>query len=481
MRFSPILTPDKQRGRGSRADSMPNLFAFLMLALWPVASAVLFRRLPPGRAIIASLLIAYLFLPPPPAGFDFPLLPPLTKETIPSLVMILACLILYRGQISLLPDSRLGKLLVLLFIGSPLATVLTNTEPVIWDQMALPALKLREALSMMIQQAMLIAPLLLARNFLHRPEDHRDMLKAVFVGGMAYSVLMLVEVRLSPQLNIWVYGFFQHNFDQMIRFGGFRPIVFLYHGLWVSFFTMTAVIAAIALGRGSGANAPWYWLSALYLAAVLVLSKSLGAILFAMVLIPLVLVLPARAQVRVAALLVVMALAYPVLKGADLIPQEPILQLAEQIAPDRANSLRFRFQQEEVLLDRATEKPLFGWGLWGRNHIWDGVTQRILTVTDGRWIILIGVMGWLGFLAEFGVLALPVLLTWRYARRSAVPLSPWIGPMCLLLGINLIDLIPNATLTPLTWLLAGAILGYAERPAPEQQSAPARYMLRSVL
>ena len=215
---------------------MPNLFALLMLVLWPVIAVVLFRRLPVGRAIIASLLVAYLFLPPPPAGFDFPLLPPLTKETIPSLAMLLACLILYRDKITLLPETMVGRVLVVVFILSPMATVLTNTEPVFWGQMGLPALKLREGLSTMIQQGLLIAPFLMARNFLRNPGDQRDILRALFIGGMVYSVLMLVEIRLSPQLNIWVYGFFQHNFDQMIRFGGFRPIVFLYHGLWVSFF-----------------------------------------------------------------------------------------------------------------------------------------------------------------------------------------------------------------------------------------------------
>lgn len=448
---------------------MPNLFALLMLVLWPVIAVVLFRRLPVGRAIIASLLVAYLFLPPPPAGFDFPLLPPLTKETIPSLAMLLACLILYRDKITLLPETMVGRVLVVVFILSPMATVLTNTEPVFWGQMGLPALKLREGLSTMIQQGLLIAPFLMARNFLRNPGDQRDILRALFIGGMVYSVLMLVEIRLSPQLNIWVYGFFQHNFDQMIRFGGFRPIVFLYHGLWVSFFAMTAVVAAVALARGSTTRiVVGFWVAAAYLLVVLILSKSLGAILYGAALVPLVAVVSSRMQLRVAALLAFVALAYPLMKGADLVPQQALLQQAERVDSDRANSLRFRFQQETILLERAQEKPLFGWGLWGRNHIWDGATQTILTVTDGRWIILIGVLGWVGFLAEFGLLAYPIYLMWRKAGQGQ--LSPWVGPMALILGVNMIDLIPNATLTPLTWLMAGAILGYAEAFSRQTQT-----------
>lgn len=448
---------------------MPNLFAYLMLVLWPVISVVMFRRLPPGRAIIASLLVGYLFLPPPPAGFDFPLLPPLTKETIPSLVMILACVILYRDKITLMPETVIGRILVLTFVLSPLGTVLTNTEPVFWGQMALPALQLREALSTMIQQFMLVAPFLMARNFLRNADDHRDILKAHFIGGMVYSVLMLIEVRLSPQLNIWVYGFFQHNFDQMIRFGGFRPIVFLYHGLWVSFFAMTALVSAVALARGSAMRvAVGFAAASIYLLVVLVLSKSVAAILYGLVLIPLVAVVSSRMQLRVAALLAFVALAYPLLKGADLVPQEAMLQQAERVQADRANSLRFRFQQETILLHRAEEKPLFGWGLWGRNHIWDGASRTILTVTDGRWIIMIGIFGWVGFLAEFGLLAWPIFLMWRKAGQGI--LSPWVGPIALMLGVNLIDLIPNATITPLTWLMAGAILGYAEAFSRQTQS-----------
>jgi len=34
--------------------------------------------------------------------------------------------------------------------------------------------------------------------------------------------------------------------------------------------------------------------------------------------------------------------------------------------------------------------------------------------------------------------------------------------LALILAVNLVDLLPNATLVPLTWLIAGALLGHAE-------------------
>jgi hypothetical protein len=107
------------------------------------------------------------------------------------------------------------------------------------------------------------------------------------------------------------------------------------------------------------------------------------------------------------------------------------------------------------------------------------VSGTIETVADGRWIILIGIFGWVGYLAEFGLIALPVLMLWLYKNRVGdIPHQRLIGPVTLLLAINLMDMLPNATLTPLTWLFAGAVLGLAESArrgalAPGERTAPA--------
>lgn len=447
---------------------MPNALAYAALVLWPVVSLVLFRRLPVGRAIIASLLVAYLFLPPPPTQFDFPLLPALNKETTPSVVAFLLCLILYRGTLDIIPKSPVIRALLVLYVISPLLTVLTNPEPVFYGTFGLPGLRLREAVGMIVLQAILILPFLLARSYLRTDADLRDLLLALLIGGLAYSVPMLLEVRLSPQINIWVYGYFQHDFSQMMRFGGFRPIVFLYHGLWVAFFTLTALMASVALMRGeNGRQVVAFGVAAIYLVGVLILCKSIASLIYALALVPLILLCGQRMQLHAALLLALIALAYPAAKGLDLVPRDALVQVAADVDPDRAASLQFRFNNETILLDRASQKPLFGWGMWGRNHMLDETSGEIRTVTDGRWIILIGVFGWLGFLAEFGLLAVPIILMWYRHQGQTAPISPYVGPVCLILAINIIDLIPNATITPLTWLFAGAILGYAELHVPQ--------------
>ncbi|MGH1412279.1 MAG: hypothetical protein ACRBB0_02225 [Pelagimonas sp.] len=448
---------------------MPNPIAFLALAIFPVVVVALYGRLRADRALIWALMLGYLFLPEPPAVFDLPLMPPLNKHNIPALMAFMIALWRYGYDGPLLPHSHVGKLLLIAFVFSPVVTVLNNEEAIFFGQVGVEGHNLKHALALPIEQFLLIVPFLMARQHLANGGAQREILWALMVGGLVYSLLMLIEIRLSPQLNLWVYGYYQHLFGQSIRAGGYRPVVFLYHGLWVAFFVMTSVISAYALWRSEKGPRFKFLLAALYLSAVLVLAKSLGALLFMLLLVPLVVVLSPGAQVRVAIVIGTIALAYPILKGADLIPQERMLAQAAAIDPQRAGSLEFRFDNENTLLERAYIKPVFGWGSFGRNHILDPNTGNILTVTDGRWIIVIGVYGWVGFIAEFGLLLLPLLLLGREMSATGNrEISPYVGAMSLLLAINALDMIPNATLTPLTWVLVGALTGYAEKLRAER-------------
>lgn len=62
----------------------------------------------------------------------------------------------------------------------------------------------------------------------------------------------------------------------------------------------------------------------------------------------------------------------------------------------------------------------------------------------------------------------------RREGASAVPHET--AALCLLLAINTVDLLPNSALLPLTWLIAGSLLGYAERT---QEEAPMREETKS--
>ena len=118
---------------------------------------------------------------------------------------------------------------------------------------------------------------------------------------------------------------------------------------------------------------------------------------------------------------------------------------------------------EKQLLERASQRFIFGWGRFGRGLIYDSESGKDTSITDGFWIITIGQFGLFGFLAEFGLLTFPIFsaaaaLRFTESARDGV----FLAALALILGINIFDLLPNASITPWTWLLSGALLGRAE-------------------
>ncbi|MEM5542212.1 hypothetical protein WNY61_05625 [Sulfitobacter sp. AS92] len=453
---------------------MPNPIAYLMLLIWPFVCLGLFRNLPLQRALIWSILGGYLFLPPA-AEFNLPLVPALDKVSIPNLSVLLIIWLGTQEKLQLWPASRVTRLLVIGLVFSVVPTVLTNGDPILFQTIrglepvtfpvgALPGLSIRDIGSVLIGQILVLVPFLLARQFLADEQGLRELLLAFAVGGVIYSVPSLFEIRFSPQLNIWIYGFFQHSFEQMMRNGGFRPIVFLPHALWLALFMCIALLSAVALARQAPVLDRWKMLLlAGYLAVVLLLCKSFASMAYALLLVPVVLLIPARWQIRLAVVFAAVAVIYPMLRNAGLVPLDAILAQAEAISAERAQSLGYRFMNEEQLLSRAAEKPWFGWGEWGRNLFLNPTTGDIISIPDGRWIIVFGSFGWVGYLCEMGLLALPIFMMGLHLYRNGdAELSPWIAPLLLILGITMMDMLLNATLTPLTWLTAGAILGHAE-------------------
>ena len=85
------------------------------------------------------------------------------------------------------------------------------------------------------------------------------------------------------------------------------------------------------------------------------------------------------------------------------------------------------------------------------------------SVTDGMWIIAFGQFGLFGFLAQFGLLILPIVSAWQaFKRNSSDVEAVLLAGLTLMLAINVVDLLPNSALSPFTWLIAGAVLGRSE-------------------
>lgn len=456
---------------------MPNIFAYAALLVWPLVVAVLFRQMPLRPALIWSILAGLLLLPVN-TEINFPLVPSLDKMVVPALAALVMCLatpvpagVTLRGW---LPQGVVGRALVAMFVASPFATALTNGEPVNAGFGSIPGLSIFDAVSTVLRQVALVLPFLLARRYLADERAHELLLRILVAAGIAYSALILIELRLSPQLHSWVYGFFPHSFLQHVRSWGYRPLVFLGHGLWVAIFMAFALLAAVALWRGAGDGRRRGRLLAAsgWLGLVLVLCKSLGALVLGAAFALLLGAGGRRMVLPGCTLAAALVLTYPALRGADLVPTGLVAEAALSVSAERAGSLQFRFDNEDILLARANEKPLFGWGSWGRNRVYDVVSGRDASITDGRWVIVIGSYGWLGYLAEFGLLTLPLILlaTGGVRRQIGLPTAA----LGVVLTVNLLDMLPNASLMPLSWLLAGALLGRVEEiaRAPRRRAPP---------
>ncbi|UWQ23220.1 hypothetical protein [Jannaschia sp. W003] len=455
---------------------MANMLAHAVLLGWPVVTLVLFRRLSPAVAVSVAIVAGYLLLPLKPT-FNFPMMPPIGKEEILGLSLLLAAFITVdqktftlRGW---LPQQKLIWTCAILFVLVPLGTVLTNGDRVIRTAGSVQTgLTLYDVASMLSDLLMIVIPFVVARRYLAAPAAHRMVLTVLCVAALLYTIPTLWEVRMSPQLNSDIYGFFPHDWRQHIRDGGFRPLVFLRHGLLLGMFLSLGVLAAAALWRislkGRGATIRTA-MATLFLLATLVLSKNLGATLIALIGLATILLLPARRWLLIAALISTTVLTYPVLRSAGLVPTDKVVSVLSGIAGSgRILSLEFRLRNEDILLERANEKPLFGWGRWGRARVY--VDGRDITTTDGTWIITYGEGGLLGYLAVFGLLALPPILL---AFKRGPALEPASAALALLLAVNLIDLLPNSGLSPVTWMLAGALAGRLEwRPSAATAHGP---------
>lgn len=440
----------------------PNLFAICALVAWPVVGLWLFLKKSTSIAVIWTILGGQLLLPVA-ASIKIPMVPGFDKTSIPILVALFGILAT-RGHLKFRNGFGMAEILFAILLLCPFVTSQLNTDMIMVGGRILPGVGYYDALSAVVSQLVFVLPFFFGRELLRGERENEEILRALVVAMLLYSIPILVEVRLSPQLHVWFYGYFPHDFGQQMRWGGFRPVVFLGHGLLVAFFVATATVAAAAFWRtGTRVFGLPGGVVTAYLGTILFLCKTLGALVYGVVFVPIVRILGPKTQVRIAAVLVAVALLYPTLRVANLFPMTTLLDMAESISDDRASSLRFRFVQEQQLLEHAGQRFLFGWGRFGRGRLYDEETGADISITDGHWIVVLGTFGFIGFLAEFGLLTLPV-----FKAASAIKLTPtpkaavFLAALALIVAINIVDLLPNSPMFSWTWLLAGALLGRAE-------------------
>ncbi|MFT5731346.1 MAG: hypothetical protein ACJAZN_000078 [Planctomycetota bacterium] len=436
----------------------PNWLAFAaLLAVVPIAIG-LYQRLKPAAATAIVGLGAVLMLPESVA-FDLPVMPPLGKDSIPGLAMVIGS---YITAPSKLRDARpLGgiDLLFVLFCLGSVGTILTNSDALVFGPRFLPALSVYDGVAEITKNTLVLyLPFLVARALIRSSADLRVLMRIVVVFALGQSVLSLAELRLSPQLHNWVYGFHPTLFETTVRLGGYRPNGFTKTGLELSMFMLAATIAALLLWRIRSVSGA----VPVYLLVILILSKSLGTIVYSVVAVP-VIAAGHRFGIIAAALIAVTALGFPFLKAGGVLPEEAAMSIATDFDAERARSLNARIEQDHQLLDRAIERPVFGWGGYGRNRILHPVTGKDMVVTDGAWTLFLGTRGAVGFAALFGMILLPVLiLFWRFNQVQSRDDQLLLGGLALITSFYALDLFPNGLFNYLPLFFAGALHGATE-------------------
>lgn len=476
---------------------MGNSLATFMLFVWPLVVVMLFRSYPIAKALAISVIGGYLVLPVSPQ-FNLPLLPSYDKTTAAVLPALLMAVLATRRQktgqtgqmgqtgavawqAGWLPQTKLFKICFITIFVAGILTVLTNGDSIVYPLRTLQGLRPYGAASLTLTTLTMLLPFLMARKFLARPEDQAAFLAVFAVAAILYSLPTLWEVRMSPRLNAQIYGFFPHDWRQHLRAGGYRPLVFLEHGLRLGLFLALGVLATAVLLRTSQDQPRRLAIFGLaWLLPVLVLSKNLTAFLIVCLLLPAVMFLRPRGQVLIAAIFAGTVLLYPMTRAVGLVPIDTITSTLSNFAEaSRISSLNFRLANEDILLEKANQRPLFGWGGWARARVFDE-QGRDVSVPDGAWIIEFGEKGWIGYLTRFGLLTLPIIVLAFRRHREAIP--PVTSGLAILLAGNLLDLLPNSGLTLLTWMMAGSLVGFLERKtetAVEQPTTPGPHRARS--
>jgi len=431
-------------------EAANNLVPIALVAFVPVVFASL-ARLGPRRGVIASLLGGWLFLPSFDEYLDVPLVH--TKAAFVPAVVLLASFLLdghrWRRFRPRLLDAPIALLCVV-----PMASSLANGLGA-YDGFA-------EVFNTTLCWG---APYFLGRLYFSEPRAITDFATSLVASALLYVPLCLWETRMSPQLHRALYGFHTFGyFGQTIRYGGYRPVVFMTNGLMLGMFMATSTLVAFWMWRAGVRRAilrlPLSWACAL-LGITTIVGKSSGAIVL---LVAGIIALECARRLRSSALVAVLLAAPFVYCGARLsgwTGASVVELVGSKLDEDRAGSIQFRMYNEDMLIGKALHRPWLGWGGWSRARVHDEEGHDI-TVTDGMWIIALGKTGFIGLAALLVTLTLPpaaLVLRFR-ARHWADPRLAAAVALAASLLLWAIDDLLNAMLSPMYPASAGALVSF---------------------
>lgn len=419
------------------------------MAAFVPATVACFLSFPPRKALLVSLMTGWLFLP---AGVVYEVVAPLTSKPsfVSGVILVVSLVLDWKRWRELRLSAFDLPVAVLSFV--PFATAMAN------------GMDVREATSAMAGGFVVYgAPYALGRAYFGGLRQLSDFASALAIAGAVYVPFCLFEVRMSPNLHYWVFGFETSDFGQGVRGGSYRPTVFMRHGLMLALLIASATLVAYWLWRSGRPRqllrVSMNWI-VLALGFTSLLLRSAGA---QVLLLAGIVSLEATRQLRTRVLILALLLAPSVYCSARLLGWRPtpLVDLASTIISlERADSFLFRVRNEDLLIAKALERPLLGWGRWGRGLVYDE-SGRNISVPDGLWVLVLGSSGLVGLLAFALTYALPVATFLRRfpARAWSHPLVAPAAALAVVVLLWMADCVPNAMMNPLFTVMAGGLMG----------------------
>jgi hypothetical protein len=430
------------------------LFAFIALFGWIPFVVILFAIIPVRQAAAAAVVGAWLLLPPIKLWIVG--LPDFTKNSAIAIGIVLGT-ILFGSNFVLRLRPRWFDVPMLLWCCTVIGTSLHN------------GLGLYDGLASAFARVLFWGvPYLAGRLYFSNLEGLRIFTVAMIVGGLSYVLPCLWEMRAGPHLMKQIYGTTGHGggWGGVVRVGGYRPNVLLATGLECGMWMCAAALVAWWLHRcgtikriGQIRFGP---LLVWALVGTAILCRSTGAILLFG---GGIFILWASTRLQTRRLLWALVLFLPLYAGLRV----PNLWAGDQLvrflgvvlSPERASSLEYRFMCENLLIRKALEQPVWGWGGFGRNFAYFDKEKTHRVNMDGLWIITLGSQGFVGLSLLYLVLELPVIL---FLVRFPAQLwsHPQVAPAAVaatLLGLYMIDCTVNGFINIIYICMAGGLIG----------------------
>ena len=426
-----------------------------MLFGWVPLTFFLFLYLKPHHAVLASVIGGWLFLPM--AVYNLEGIPAYSKNSAIALGLIIGGALCCYRQISSF-QWRLYDLPMIVYCLTPVATSVSN------------ALGIYDGLSTSFYQIVVWGvPYFAGRVFISGREKLHDLCIAIIVGGLLYVPLCLYEIRMSPQLSNMFFGFFPHSFGQHMRYGGFRPIIFMQHGLMVALWMAICSTVAFWLWKENIATYIKGFFFSLplltsFLIVTSILCKSVNG-WFAVIAGCFSYYIFRRSRSNFIFLLLVLTIPlYIGLRSTDTLPIEKIASLAEVfVDEDRVESLKIRLEQENLFSHKAWERPLLGWGGYERGWPVDPDTdKKLIQMIDSTWLIAFSTFGLIGLVSLFAAMLLGPWCALRELHEKPYEGEDRVYPTLLsvVVIIFMIDALLNGMVNPVYILAAGSLVSW---------------------